>query len=68
MRYDIILEDHGHFLCAACGTIYNFPVRIDPLSIEGLKPFKITHKNVYFKGLCPNCMEQPTNRKKEQTL
>jgi len=58
MRYDLTLDDHGHFLCIACGTIYNFPVKIEPVSWEGLNQFKITHKNVYFKGLCPNCSEQ----------
>jgi Fe2+ or Zn2+ uptake regulation protein len=63
MRYDITLDDHGHFLCAACGTIYNFPVSLDPASIAGLHQFKITQKNVYFKGLCPNCLEQPQTTK-----
>lgn len=63
-RYDITLDDHGHFLCTACGTIYNFPVSIDPDSIARLHRFKITQKNVYFKGLCPNCLE-PSHAKKE---
>ena len=63
MRYDITLDDHGHFLCATCGTIYNFPVSIDPVSIDGLHQFKITQKNVYFKGLCPDCLEQSLTNK-----
>jgi Fe2+ or Zn2+ uptake regulation protein len=66
MRYDITLEDHGHFLCAACGTIYNFPVSIDPVFFERLKQFKITHKNVYFKGICPDCSEQTGNNKRSK--
>lgn len=65
MHYDITLEDHGHFLCEACGTIYNFPVIIDPVLIEGLNQFKITQKNVYFKGLCPNCFDRQNTPKKE---
>ena len=67
MRYDITLEDHGHFLCEACGTIYNFPVSIDPVSIEGLNQFKITQKNVYFKGLCPNCIDRQNHPIMEKT-
>lgn len=63
MRYDITLDDHGHFLCTACGTIYNFPVSIDPVSIAGLRQFKILQKNVYLKGLCPNCLQQPHPKK-----
>jgi Fe2+ or Zn2+ uptake regulation protein len=68
MHYDITLDDHGHFLCVACGKIYNFPAHIDPLSIEGLNRFKITQKNIYFKGLCPNCSESPNHQIKEQTV
>lgn len=59
MRYDTALDDHGHFLCTACCTIYNFPVIIDPVSLAGLNAFKIIKKNVYFRGLCPNCLEKP---------
>lgn len=66
MRYDITLEDHGHFFCVACGTIYNFPVRIEPVSLEELDQFEITQKNVYFKGLCPKCVQQPNNRKRSK--
>ncbi len=58
LRYDITLDDHGHFLCEACGNIYNFPVDIDLVSVEGLNQFKIKQKNIYFKGLCPNCVDQ----------
>lgn len=57
MRYDINLDDHGHFLCVACGMIYNFPVSNDANLIEGLHQFKIMQKNIYLKGLCPNCIE-----------
>jgi Fe2+ or Zn2+ uptake regulation protein len=64
MRYDVTLDDHGHFLCEACGTIYNFPVSIDPASVAELKGFKITQKNVYFKGICPKCLE-PSQKYKE---
>ena len=65
MRYDIVLDDHGHFLCEACGAIYNFPVNIRRISMEGLNQFKITQKNVYFKGLCPKCVNRSINPQKE---
>jgi Fur family transcriptional regulator, peroxide stress response regulator len=64
-RYDITLTDHGHFQCEACGTIYNFVVNIDQVPIDGLNQFEITQKNVYFKGLCPNCLNQSFLKKKE---
>ena len=64
-RFDITLTSHGHFQCEACGTIYNFQVNIDQISIDGLNQFEITQKNIYFKGLCPNCLKQSKSRKKE---
>ena len=55
-RYDIIVENHGHFKCESCGTIYNFRFNVDLLVSEDLNSFKIDDKNVYFKGICPSCL------------
>ena len=55
-RYDIIMENHGHFKCECCGTIYNFHVEADKLVVDELKGFRINDKNVYFKGICPECL------------
>ena len=55
-RYDIDTKDHGHFKCESCGAIFDFPIDIDSLIPEDLSKFKINDKNVYFKGLCPECL------------
>lgn len=55
-RYDINVENHGHFKCDSCGEIYDFSVDIDSLIYEGLDDFMINSKNVYFNGICPNCL------------
>lgn len=55
-RYDAEVENHGHFKCDVCGSIYDFSVNIDNLSIDSLEHFKINEKNVYFKGICPRCL------------
>jgi len=64
-RYDITLTSHGHFQCNACGTIYNFQADIDQIPLDGLNRFKITQKNIYFRGLCPNCLDKSKIRIKE---
>jgi Fur family transcriptional regulator, peroxide stress response regulator len=56
LRYDITLASHGHFLCESCGTIFNFEVDIDQIPVRGLTQFSVNQKNIYFKGLCPNCL------------
>ena len=55
-RYDIVVENHGHFKCESCGTIFNFRIDVDLLISEDLNSFKIDDKNVYFKGICPRCL------------
>jgi len=57
-RYDATLRDHGHFRCESCGTIYNFEIDLEKMPIQGLNLFVISEKNVYFKGLCPNCVSK----------
>lgn len=57
-RYDIRTENHGHFKCESCGRIYDFTADPDSLQAGELKDFDIRDKNVYFKGLCPGCLEK----------
>lgn len=55
-RYELITKSHGHFKCVLCGEIYDFNINIDSFSTEDLDNFKITDKDVYFKGVCPRCL------------
>lgn len=55
-RYDIVMQNHGHFKCSDCGSIYNFAVDIDRFVSKDLQGFQITEKNVYFNGVCPICI------------
>jgi Fur family transcriptional regulator, peroxide stress response regulator len=63
MRYDLLLSNHGHFRCEVCGEITNFAIDIDRFPLEGLDQYQIKEKNVYFKGLCPNCSKLKRVRK-----
>lgn len=56
-RYDIEVTNHGHFKCKSCSTIYNFNIDIDVMDSEDLKSFRINEKNLYFKGICPDCLK-----------
>jgi Fur family peroxide stress response transcriptional regulator len=55
-RYDVIISNHGHFKCEECKEIYDFTIDIDSVETEELKQFKIKEKSVYYKGICPNCL------------
>lgn len=56
IRYDITIENHGHFKCESCGTIYDFKTDVDSLQTGDLRSFSIRDKNIYFKGTCPMCL------------
>ena len=65
-RYDVITENHGHFKCGECGVIYNFKADIDLLAAEELSGFKITDRNVYFKGVCSKCLSNINDTKRKE--
>lgn len=56
-RYDITLHPHGHFQCVSCGSITNFGIDIAAVPYQGLGRFQVVEKDVYFRGLCPNCTQ-----------
>ena len=56
VRYDSITDDHGHFKCESCERIFDFDVNFNSFDTKGLNDFKINNKDVYFKGVCPNCV------------
>lgn len=55
-RYDINTENHGHFKCENCGIIFDFSINMDSLVCVELEDFRVFDKNVYFKGICPQCL------------
>lgn len=55
-HYDCLLSPHGHFLCNSCGAIDDFPIDFEKLIFTDLDLYKITKKDVFFRGLCPNCL------------
>ena len=40
-RFDIVVENHGHFKCEACGMIYNFCIDVESLTSKDLRNFMI---------------------------
>ncbi len=57
-RYDIVTDNHGHFKCESCGKIYDFEINLSNFQSKDLDDFKINNKDIYFKGICPDCIKQ----------
>lgn len=57
-RFDATVSNHGHFRCEDCGRIDDFVIDPDCFSPKELNGYKITGKSVYFKGICPDCLQK----------
>jgi len=67
VRFDADLSDHGHFRCSRCGKIYDFGFSFDGLRWEGLEDFEVESKELYLRGLCPECKLKKSRREKEES-
>lgn len=56
-HYDSVTADHGHFKCENCGCIQDFSLREYNFKVDGLENYQIYTRDIYFKGLCPACLE-----------
>jgi Fur family peroxide stress response transcriptional regulator len=57
-RYDAVITPHSHIICTHCHQIYDTELPdLDRLRqyVAAQKNFEISHEQVYFYGLCPNC-------------
>ncbi len=54
VRYDIVTEEHGHFVCKKCGRVYNFKHRYKNNYSE-LDGFYIENEEIILKGICKEC-------------
>jgi Fe2+ or Zn2+ uptake regulation protein len=55
-RYEIYHEEHSHFKCDECGTIYDIPKIKADYRISELKGFEVKENEVNLTGICPNCL------------
>ncbi len=55
-RFDIVTDSHAHFLCRACGAIFDVDADI-PRMRENMQRFRPEKTQVYFSGLCGNCAD-----------
>ena len=57
-HFDAGVEDHGHFRCSTCGTLYDFSLAkgtTHPLLPNG---FSVETCDVYITGVCPTCQSK----------
>ncbi len=55
-RFDANANEHGHFRCKQCGTVYDFPFSAENMQVSHLDGFQIADHDVYCSGICRNCV------------
>lgn len=58
VKYDAIVDDHAHFKCTRCGTIYDINMDTKISSIKTLSGHIINERHMYFKGICKQCQKK----------
>lgn len=56
-RFDLLIENHGHFVCESCGEIFDFPYSYKN-NYESLEGFHIQKEEIVLKGLCNKCLNK----------
>jgi Fur family peroxide stress response transcriptional regulator len=52
-RFDGMVAPHPHFICTACGGVFDFPY--PPPVYTDIDGFKIDCQKTVFYGICPHC-------------
>lgn len=56
VRYDVIMNAHGHFKCTSCGAIYDIKYDFKDVAMNELKGFEVKETQVHVKGKCNQCL------------
>ncbi|MEC9484316.1 MAG: transcriptional repressor [Candidatus Izemoplasma sp.] len=54
-QYELLLDNHSHFICNECHNIYDIPHVKTVLNKDNLHAFQIENEEVVLRGLCPEC-------------
>jgi Fe2+ or Zn2+ uptake regulation protein len=49
------MEEHCHYYCDQCGSVFDVALRADPTVVPRPKGFKIDHYDIAVHGLCAGC-------------
>lgn len=61
LRYDLVTESHGHFVCETCGRIYNVPYTYRNV-YDGLEGFEISAEEIVLRGECRDCISEKNKK------
>ncbi|WMX45759.1 transcriptional repressor [Streptomyces roseicoloratus] len=60
--FEISGPAHQHALCQSCGRVENVTATAPAPPRGSLPEWRVSDAEVVFKGLCPDCREEPSSR------
>lgn len=61
LRYDVVTEAHGHFICDRCERIFNFPYTYQNRYAE-LEGYDVKSEEIVLRGVCRECSMRQDER------
>ncbi|MCM8821143.1 MAG: transcriptional repressor [Candidatus Omnitrophica bacterium] len=58
IRYDYLEEQHLHFKCKKCGTLYDIFHKCEILKQSEIDGHMIDEHHLYFRGICRKCRKE----------
>jgi Fe2+ or Zn2+ uptake regulation protein len=52
------MEEHCHYYCDECGTVFDVPLHADSTVVPRPKGFKIDHYDIAVHGTCAGCTDK----------
>ena len=52
------MEEHCHYYCDECGTVFDVPLHADSTVVPRPKGFKMDHYEIAVHGLCADCAKK----------
>jgi Fur family peroxide stress response transcriptional regulator len=56
VRYDAIMEEHAHFKCDVCKSVYDVEIDASVIKFKKMNSFQVEKTNIYLKGKCNKCL------------
>jgi Fur family peroxide stress response transcriptional regulator len=61
VRYCPNMEEHCHYYCEECGSVFDVALPADSTLVAGPKGFKVDHFDIAVHGLCADCATTKQN-------
>jgi Fe2+ or Zn2+ uptake regulation protein len=52
------MQEHAHYYCDACGTVFDVALSSDSTVMPRPKGFKVDHYDIAVHGFCANCAKK----------